>query len=112
MHTIKAIKDQFVDIRRILREAPVPEALRDAAYVARLSEGVEEGYFSFNTAISQESAWCRPCFSRRNSLRDVVVLLADLENGAAVTSKTVTRMEAFPAEVDAIIAQIDTALNA
>jgi hypothetical protein len=110
--TIHNIQAQFREIREILKAAPAADTWSDADYVARLSEEVEESYFAFNTAIAEGGKWCDPCTSRRNSLRDVVVLLSELEGGAAVTPATVARMEAFPAEIDALIAQIDRALQA
>ena len=108
---IEKVKERFLEIKNIIGDDFSMHHLDDSAFVSRLAEAVEEAYIELNEEMCEELEVCHTCAQNRDNLREIMVMLDDIESGATITDAIGDHFMAYSLELDSVITRIDGVLE-
>ena len=108
---VERVKDRFLEIKKVIGNDFSTAHLDDSAFVSQLAEVLEEAYIELNEEMCQELEVCHSCAENRDNLREIMVMLDDIESGATVTDAIGDHFMAYSLELERVIGRIDGVLE-
>ena len=108
---IEKVKERFLEVKSIIGHDFGTHHLDDSAFVSRLAEAVERAYIDLNEEMCEEFEVCHTCAKNRDNLREIMVMLDDIESGATITDAIGDHFMAYSLELDNVIKRIDGVLE-
>ena len=107
---VESIRAKYIDVQRVIGNDFSINHLEDSAFVSKLNESIENAYIEINEGMCEEIKVCKTCAENRDNLREVMVMLEDIEEGATITDSVGDHFMAFSLELNQVLERIDGVL--
>jgi len=108
--TVENIKAKFLEVQNIIGNDFSINHLDDSQFVTKLSTAVELTYIELNEGMCEEIQMCHTCAENRDNLREIMVMLEDIDAGATLTDAIGDHFMAFSLEINEVLKRIDGVL--